>query len=236
MTVQNDEIEAAEVLAVARQTIQTTLAQPTDVCPRALPLLRYALDRRRERAAPLSQTQRTIGLHKAFCGYCTQRYRLFQAALQGVSSLSLRAVLQKAGSGARLLRELGEGLTQTIDALLFNQPIAAPLTLGKRNRRLDAQVLDVDGRAVGTATLQVEQGPEVQGGQFLLTLRTADPQHEGARVVVNLVLDRQAGLELELDRARVREGSVTLKADVGALGLAVEPRLPLALVQVGVQI
>jgi len=238
MTVHNDETDvAAEVLAVARHTIQTTLARPTPACPGALALLHYAFDRGRQPVTSLSQAKKTIGLHQAFCGHCTQRYRLFQTALQGVSNLSLQVLLKKAGgaAGARLLRELGEGLTRTIDALLFNQPIAAPLTLGKRNRRLDAQVSNVEGRAVGTATLQVEQGPEVRRGQFLLTLKTTDVQHEGARVVVNLVLDRQAGPALELDQARIRKGSVTLKADVGALGLEVEPRLPLELVQVRVQ-
>lgn len=245
-----DERRAAELWRLAERAVRAAFAQPTEACPGARELLRYALACARERdLTALPKEVRAIGRHKAFCGHCARRFRLLQAALaSGARAQLLLSTMIKAVadlSGQRLLQELGEWISQRIDAAL--RPQAIPVTLGpvrtrggvvtrgaKRPPEVRAQLVDPDGQPTGEfVVLHVEQGPEIEHGRFTLSLKAPEPRYEGYEVRVALELDE--GIGVELGTASIQQGAVSITTEVRGLGLEFEPVIPLHLLAVTLQ-
>ena len=251
---EGQEAQARELWQLAQQAVREAFARPTEACPNVMQLLRYArsLMGQQDQDQDISEGMRAIGRHKAFCGYCTRRYRWLQAALvptmvteaEAKVKLLLRPLLKATDDIAgRLLQELGEWLAQAIDKGL--KPLAAPVTLGpvrtrgataqgKERPEVRAQLLDRDGRPTGELVImQLERGPEIEQGRFVLRLRTSESRYEGYEARV--ALEPEEGFRVELGTAPIRQGSVSITTEVGGLGLEFEPVIPLHLLALTLQ-
>jgi len=224
-----DEKELEALWKLAQRGLRESFARRTEDCPPLWKLVRYLLASKMKENKPLSEDLQVLRRHRAFCGYCARRHRILQdALLRGKSLLGLREVVAaaaKAGEfGKALLEELGEGIAQAIDARL--RPQVAPITLGEKRLELRAQVLDSEGQPTDEeALLQIEEGPEVHAGEFLLTLK-AESRYEGHTAIVAISVDDEPGVSLELGSAVIENGVASIAVRVEALGLQFEPNIP----------
>lgn len=223
------------------KSIQHTMSQAfskrTESCLSISSLFQYVLFE----ATPSENTDEAtvnhfakIGLHKAFCAYCQPRYQTLKAAIAmgAKTRLRLHLLMQAAEEhlGGQLLKELGASITSMIDHTL--RPQTVPVTMGKKNKEIEAQLMDPNDQAMGTEIVYLQEGPEIKNGTFHMTLRTPKTQYEGHIIEVSLTHNDFPTLPITLARAPIKEGMVSFAANLVDFGLENEPDIPLKMIVV----
>lgn len=231
-----DEKEFEELWDATVQAAHQVLSRPSENCPTWSQLNELAMYQLTE--SPQDEAKRLelkpIGLHKAFCLKCSERYMVLLSALSLLGKVPRLqwAKLKQTGEEYRDLRkDFGRWIEDQIGKSL--RPRLSAATMGDKQESVVAQVLDANLEPADTCALQVVQGPELvaEDSRFQLSLEIPR-EYEGYTAHVALKVDKGA---LELTAANVQKSVARFDVDIGELDFQFLPRIPLDLLEITLQ-